>query len=246
MNKLFCLSCHNGCLMSITGSGITMDVQGNKCAKGYDFALAELTDPMITLTTTVRTKFPDVPVISVRTDGEIPRNLFDKAMAQISDVLVEDELSVGDTVIDDVAGSGVAVIITSPALMQLGAELENKHAELNRFSGEPPLGRGGEPSPYGAGASPFGDGASPFGGGPSPFGDGVRNVGSGGVIDDLSGEYVGGFVGTAGAAVGISDADSDEPPPSGDGDGEIAAEDEQEKSKEFIPQRGRPHIKRKL
>ena len=163
-----------------------MIVEGNKCRRGIDFAEAEMTNPTRTLTTTVRTKFPGVPVISVRTDGEIPKDKIMDAMHELSEVVISTELGCGDTVLENVADTGVRVIVTSFALMQLGAELENRNVQLS-----------------GSGTS---DGTeATMGAGP-----GIGNVRISGVLDGLGDESADGFVGTAGEAVGVEDVVDEE------------------------------------
>jgi len=130
MKKLYCIDCPLGCELEIIGTGKNIVVEGNKCIKGKDFAISETTNPMRVLTTTVRTNFPDVPVIPVRTDGEIPKGMLMSAMHELSSVVVEEELGCGDVVIHNLLGTGVSVIITSGALQSIGAELENRNVQL--------------------------------------------------------------------------------------------------------------------
>ena len=206
MKKLYCITCPAGCLLTVIGTGFDMVVTGNKCDKGNEFAKHEMSNPSRTLTTTVRTKFPGVPVISVRTDGEIPRDKLMDAMKELSDVVVETELNCGDTVLENIARTGVNVIITSAALMKLGAELENKNAELNRRS---------------SGS----DSAAAF----SSFsGPGIGTVVNPGVLDNLGPDAAGGFVGAAGEAVGVEDTfedDADDSNDAKDGEGRIKRTD---------------------
>jgi len=167
----------------VIGSGLEIVVDGNKCDRGREFAKHEMDNPSRTLTTTVRTRFPGVPVISVRTDGDIPRDKLMEAMKELSEVMVETELNCGDTVLENVADTGVNVIITSSALMKLGAELENKNAELKRRN---------------AGS----DRSAAAGSGTS---QGIGIVVNPGALDDLGADAAGGFVGAAGEAVGVED-----------------------------------------
>ena len=211
MRKLYCITCPSGCELSITGSGADMLVMGNKCKKGLEFAEHEMTNPTRTLTTTVRTKFPGVPVLSVRTDGEIAKAKLMIAIRELSQIVIDEELGCGDTVLEDVAETGVRVIVTSSALMQLGAELENKNLEL---------GRSGTAS--------------------RAITDVVTDAGIGTVkvLDDIGADAAGGFVGTAGEAVGVEEAWDEE---------DYLDEDvpEVEKGDGSIKLKGRPHIKRK-
>ena len=186
MKKLYCITCPSGCQLTVSGSGADIVVEGNKCRRGYDFAVAETTNPTRTLTTTVRTKFPGIPVISVRTDGEIPKDKIMDAMHELSEVVVSTELGCGDTVLENIADTGVRVIVTSFALMQLGAELENKNVQLSK------------------------SGASESAGIAMGAGPGIGKVRNSGVLDDLGAEAADGFIGAAGEAVGVEGAVEEE------------------------------------
>jgi len=189
MKKMYCITCPAGCLLTVIGTGLEMVVEGNKCDRGREFAKHEMSNPTRTLTTTVRTKFPGIPVISVRTSEEIPRDRLMAAMNALSEVVVEEELGCGDTIMEDVAKTGVSVIVTSSALMQLGAELENKNAELNRRASGGPSAAASDPSAVGGGIGI------------------VRNAN---IIDDIGADAAGGFVGAAGEAVGVEDTIDEE------------------------------------
>jgi len=193
MKELYCITCPNGCRLSVAGHGREIAVEGHKCDRGIAFAEAEMNNPMRSLTTTVKTRFPGIPVLPVRTDGEIPKNKIMDAMRELNDVVINDELDCGDTVLENVAGTGVRIILTSAALMQLGQELENRNIDL-------------KPSQSAAGAAA---------GAAFQSGKGVTAAADIGVLDSLSGpEAADGFVGAAGNAVGVEaaeEASKDEP-----------------------------------
>ena len=119
MKELYCITCPNGCRLSVTRQGDEFVVEGNGCIRGIDFAKAEMTNPMRSLTTTVRTAFSGVPVLPVRTDGEISKGMIMEAMRALDSVLLDRALDCGDTVLEDVAGCGVRVIATSDVLRRL-------------------------------------------------------------------------------------------------------------------------------
>jgi len=214
MKKLYCITCPVGCQLTVTSIDYEIIVEGNKCEKGIEFAEDEMTNPTRTLTTTVRTKFPGVPVISVRTDGEIPKDTLMKAMHELSKVVIEEEMDCGDVVLEDIAETGVSVIVTSAALMRLGEELENKNVELGRRGGGGTVSAA-EDSDVEAGA-------------------GIGVVRNSAIADEIGEDAVGGFVGAAGEAVGVEDAE----------DEQETSETEDEQSSGYIKQKSRPHIKR--
>ena len=75
MEKTFvCIVCPNGCTLHAAEENGAITVTGNRCPKGEEYAKAELTNPVRTLTTSVATVFPDRPVLPVRTSGAIPKD----------------------------------------------------------------------------------------------------------------------------------------------------------------------------
>ena len=110
---LICISCPNGCRLSaeLMPEG-TVTVTGNTCPRGEVFAQTELTHPMRSLTTTVRTVFSEMPVLPVRTKGEIPREMIRTVMGILSAYVLDRKVRCGDVVISDVAGTGCSIIAT--------------------------------------------------------------------------------------------------------------------------------------
>ena len=117
MRKLRCLTCPLSCWLTVSISEEGVNVRGNECYRGFDFAVKEINNPTRSLTTTVRTSFPGVPVLPVRTDGEIPKDKIMEAMRTLRSVVISTELDCGDTVLEDFVGTGVRVIATSDILL---------------------------------------------------------------------------------------------------------------------------------
>ena len=116
MRELVCIVCPRGCTMQIQERDGTFSVSGNTCKRGAQFAISEMTRPMRTICTTVRTTFPDVPVISVRVSAEIPKDRIFDVMGEIRKIRLDKPLRRGDVVIRDVLGLGVDIIATSDLL----------------------------------------------------------------------------------------------------------------------------------
>lgn len=111
--ELVCITCPNGCRLTVTQQDGEVSVTGNACPRGIEFARAELTHPMRSLTTTVRTKSAAMPMLPVRTEGEIPRELIPAAMQALRRVTVSAPVRCGDTVVENLLGTGVRVIATA-------------------------------------------------------------------------------------------------------------------------------------
>lgn len=53
MKEIVCIVCPNGCSLSCQAENGAIVVTGNRCPRGRDYAITELTNPMRTLTTSV-------------------------------------------------------------------------------------------------------------------------------------------------------------------------------------------------
>jgi CxxC motif-containing protein len=98
--------------------GECLIISGNQCKRGAAFAEAEITNPTRTLTTTVRTVFPQAPVVPVRTRGEIPKDKIREVMAFLNTVTIREPLEIGAAVVENVLGLGRDVIVTSDVLAE--------------------------------------------------------------------------------------------------------------------------------
>ncbi|MEG2274267.1 MAG: DUF1667 domain-containing protein [Clostridia bacterium] len=105
---LVCIVCPKGCRIKIE-NGV---VSGNTCKKGEAFAVAEQTCPMRTVCSTVATSFPNMPVLPVRTDGEIPKSKIKELMAVLSNIKITSKVKRGEIVAKNVVGTAVNIIAT--------------------------------------------------------------------------------------------------------------------------------------
>ena len=98
MKQLICITCPVGCKMEAELVGEDLTVTGHACKKGIDFAMAELTAPMRTLCSTVRTNDPEAPMLPVRTGGEIPKEAMMAVMRLLAGVTATKPVKCGDAV----------------------------------------------------------------------------------------------------------------------------------------------------
>ncbi len=119
MKETVCIVCPRGCKLRIDESGGDLAVTGNACRRGRDFAVSELKDPRRTICTTVRTAFPEVPVLPVRLSAEIPKARIFDVMREINAVTVESRVGRGDIIIKDVLSLGADVIASSNLLKEI-------------------------------------------------------------------------------------------------------------------------------
>lgn len=110
---LTCIQCPKGCLLSVAVvDGRVTSVTGNDCDKGPPWAHQEVEDPVRTLTTSVRVLRGREDLVSVRTDGSIPRRLLAEALSVAKELRVEAPVAMGRVVAENLAGSGVNLVAT--------------------------------------------------------------------------------------------------------------------------------------
>ena len=72
--ELICIGCPMGChLTAEIENGVVTRVTGNTCRRGEDYAKKECVAPMRTVTGTVALRGGRLPVLPVRTNGEVPK-----------------------------------------------------------------------------------------------------------------------------------------------------------------------------
>ncbi|MDR1108400.1 MAG: DUF1667 domain-containing protein [Spirochaetaceae bacterium] len=118
MRPLTCIVCPNGCRLQVEVKSGEIRVSGNQCKRGAVFAKAEITHPTRTVTTTIRTVFPQAPVVPVRIRGEIPKDKIRDVMAFLGTLTLREPLGIGAVVVENLLGLGCDLIITSNILAE--------------------------------------------------------------------------------------------------------------------------------
>ena len=113
VKQLTCIICPISCRVSVLQTDSGFEFSGNRCGRGVEFAELELTAPRRQLTTTVRTVFPDMPVLPVRTSGEVPKRIIPGIIKALAEITVTERIGIGGTVAPDILGSGCDIIATS-------------------------------------------------------------------------------------------------------------------------------------
>ena len=115
--ELTCISCPLGCPLKVEtdSSGKVLKVTGNTCKRGEEYGKKEVTNPTRTVTSTVRLLGGTAPVVSVRTQTDIPKEKIFPCMEEIRKAAAEAPVRIGDVILENVAGTGVSVVATANA-----------------------------------------------------------------------------------------------------------------------------------
>ena len=112
MKELTCIGCPRGCTLKIERDGDGWSVTGNTCPRGDAYARKECTHPARTVTGTVRVTGGLLPVVSVRTRGDVPKERVLDVARALCRVHLTAPVHAGDVVIPNVLGTGVDVVAT--------------------------------------------------------------------------------------------------------------------------------------
>lgn len=107
-----CIVCPAGCRLTARleeASGKWL-IEGNRCDRGRQYAVSEMTDPKRTVTAVVRTDSEALPWAPVRTDKPIRRALVFPLLKAVYALHMKAPFKTGDIVIADFEGSGVNVV----------------------------------------------------------------------------------------------------------------------------------------
>lgn len=112
--ELTCICCPLGCGLTVTKDAKTREliISGNTCPRGADYARKEVTDPRRLVTSTVVVENGELPVVSVKTASDIPKDKMFLCMEQLRNVSVKAPVKIGDVILSDIADTGVAIIAT--------------------------------------------------------------------------------------------------------------------------------------
>lgn len=113
--KMTCISCPLGCQLEVE-IGENIIVSGNKCKRGEEYAKNEITNPKRIITSTVKVLGGDRPLVSVKTDREVPKSLIFEIMKEINKAEAVAPVEIGDIIIENVLGTGANVVATSKVL----------------------------------------------------------------------------------------------------------------------------------
>ena len=113
ISEVTCIRCPLGCAITVdvAPDGAAVYREGASCARGREYAVAEVTAPVRSVATTINVPGCGEP-LSVKTADPIPKPLIADAVRAMKAAHVELPVRMGDMVLPDVCGTGVPVVVT--------------------------------------------------------------------------------------------------------------------------------------
>ena len=103
-HQLTCILCPRGCSLNITKE---LSVTGNACPRGEKYAIEESTNPVRTVTATVRVANRKDTMLSVKTEHPVPKGKMMDVMALLRSMTVTAPIAIGAVIVGDILGTKI-------------------------------------------------------------------------------------------------------------------------------------------
>ena len=111
--ELICIGCPMGChLIATVENNEVIEITGNTCPRGVEYARNECTNPVRILTTTVNIKGAMYPLLSVRTTMSIPKTMLKESVNYLREVQVKAPVQAGQVIVKNILNTGADIIAT--------------------------------------------------------------------------------------------------------------------------------------
>lgn len=112
--EFVCIRCPLGCNITVEVEDKDIkSIVGNTCPRGADYVTKELTDPRRIVTSLVRVQGGELPVVSVKTAADIPKDKIMECITVLKDIELSAPVRMGEVVAKNVCGTGVNVVATA-------------------------------------------------------------------------------------------------------------------------------------
>lgn len=110
VKQLICIGCPMGCFLNVEINGDIIEVTGNNCNIGKNYAVKECTSPTRMVTSSVFVEGGEIHVLPVKTERDIPKTKIFQCVKELKEIKIKAPINIGDVIIKNVANTGVDVI----------------------------------------------------------------------------------------------------------------------------------------
>lgn len=107
-----CIICPAGCTLSIRQENGEWIVSGNRCPRGKQYAIQEMTDPRRTVTATAATDNKEFPRIPLKSSKPVPKMQIGKILEAIGKLQVRLPIQAGSCLLCNAADTKIDLIAT--------------------------------------------------------------------------------------------------------------------------------------
>ncbi len=110
--NIICIGCPKGCRITVDYNQEITNISGYECQKGKEYAKKEFKNPTRILPTTVKVINGELPLVSVKTEKGIPKDLLLPTMVEIAKIEVEAPIRIGQVIKSNIMNTKVDLIAT--------------------------------------------------------------------------------------------------------------------------------------
>lgn len=113
--NITCIVCPIGCNIEVEYDPETEEIskmEGNTCIRGKDYVRKELFNPERVLTSSIKVKGGKLPLVSIRTDKDIPKEKILSLMEIINQQEVKAPVHIGDVLVSNPLDLNADIIAT--------------------------------------------------------------------------------------------------------------------------------------
>ena len=107
IRQITCVVCPRGCTLQAEVFGESVTVTGHACPRGEKHAIAEIKNPVRSLTSIVRVSNRQDTMVSVKSAAPVPKGKMFEIMESIRSISVSAPVKIGDVILDDVCGTQI-------------------------------------------------------------------------------------------------------------------------------------------
>lgn len=109
--EIICTICPLGCHITVTGEGDGIEtIEGFTCKRGEEYGRQEFAHPVRILTSTVKLTGGVQPLLPVRSERPVPRELLFSCMDVIRETEVRVPVRRYDVVVENICGCGINIV----------------------------------------------------------------------------------------------------------------------------------------
>ena len=106
-----CIKCPLSCQIELVEeNNEILKIKGHTCNQGEQYVIDEFTNPVRILTTTVCVEHGILPVVPVRSEEPIPKQLMKECVKELSTIKVNAPVACGDPICKNILNTGVTII----------------------------------------------------------------------------------------------------------------------------------------
>lgn len=117
--ELTCIACPLGCSLTIReNKDKTIDISGNGCKRGIEFAETEYFNPQRMLTTIVALEGGEYPFLPVISESQVPKDKLVECIQVLQKITVKAPVNMGDTIVENLLESNINILAAKTAKVE--------------------------------------------------------------------------------------------------------------------------------